>query len=130
ENSLIWAKIDKKANWFKINRIFNRHLEDISNDFKSFYINFISDSLNQQKKIDFNRLIGVLGECDTTILLNTHNWEYTNWNFLEHFDYQNNLDEYDDYAWNNTFFYSETTFFYEFILNGSGIIYQVGFEKI
>src|SRR5690606_3882525 len=58
KNDLIWDKINGKVNWFKDNTISSRNLQNVPSDFKKFYLDFLSDSLNQQHKIDFNRLIG------------------------------------------------------------------------
>lgn len=125
----IWNRINEKVEWFKTNTKSNIDINNIPKAFLMFYTDFLSDSIKQKTRIEFNDFIGVLGECDTTIRLNSNNWEYTSWNFLDHFDFKNSLDNYEDNTWNNTFFYSEKIFFYEFVLNGSGTIYQVGFEK-
>jgi hypothetical protein len=124
----IWEIIDTKANWFKENKQGYDNLALMPADFSEFYDRFISDSLYQVQHIYFNSLIGVIGDCDTTIHLNKYNWKFETWNFTEHFNNQHEEDNIED--WDNRIYFNNQTFFYEFNLNEVGIIYQTGFEKI
>ena len=124
----IWDKIEDKVIFFKSNTFISRDVKNVPADFLKFYTGFLKDSINQTDNINFNTLIGVISECDTTIILSLKNWDYTTWNFTEHFLVKNDPDDID--GWNNVIHYSEEKFYYEFRLNEIGIIYQVGFEKI
>lgn len=123
----IWDSVNFKADWFMDGLKANRDLSQMPVDFAEFYKQFISDSVFQANHISYKTLIGVLGECDTTIRFNQQNWEFTNWDFTEFFDGKN-----DDYyeGWDNTFYYSTDRFYYQFNLEEVGWIYKTGFEKI
>jgi competence protein ComGF len=124
----IWELVQQKVTWFKKNNYPKIDLESIPDSFLNFYHLFISDSLYQINHIHFEKLIGVIGECDTTIIFNSKNWQYTNWNFVEFFPIDNNTNDID--GWNNTFYSNKSIFYYEFELKEAGVIYQVGFERI
>nr|HPQ21777.1 hypothetical protein [Saprospiraceae bacterium] len=86
-----------------------------------------TDSGFQIQRIAFNKLIGVLGECDTTIRFNNKNREFTNWDFTKFFDGMND-DGFE--KWDNSYYFSNDRFYYQFRLNEVGWIYKTGFEKI
>lgn len=123
----IWDSIDLKADWFMDELELNRNLDLIPTDFLEFYKQFITDSVFQSRHIAFKDLIGVMGECDTTIRYNEQNWEYTDWDFTKFFDGKNS-DDVD--GWDNTYYYSNDRFYYQFRLEEVGWIYKTGFEKI
>ncbi|NVK65165.1 MAG: hypothetical protein HWE22_11290 [Flavobacteriales bacterium] len=124
----IWDTISMKVDWFIKNKSINRDLKNIPNDFLNFYNQFISDSSYQKEHIDFKNLIGVYGECETTIYINKRNWIISNWNFLDFFNVDNNTDSID--GWDNRYYFDNKKFYYQFDLKEIGTIYQVGFEKI
>ena len=123
----IWDSIDAKADWFMDGLELNRNLDLIPTDFHEFYKQFITDSGFQIQRIAFNKLIGVLGECDTTIRFNNKNREFTNWDFTKFFDGMND-DGFE--KWDNSYYFSNDRFYYQFRLNEVGWIYKTGFEKI
>ncbi len=125
-NTSIWDKIDRVANNFKSKAKASQDLSEIDKDFLMFYEKFLQDSLFQVERCDFNNFLGVVSECDTTIILNTSNWKYTDWNFTEFFNSPSDT----TLVWKNYYYSSEDTFYYEFILEEVGVIYQVGFERI
>lgn len=123
----IWDEIEDRVYIFKVLGVESRQISEISEDFSEFYSGFLRDMKSQKRSVDFDDFLGVIGECDTTIILNSNNWEYTNWDFREFFDVENDSEKMD--GWNNVYYASDTTFYYEFVLNEVGVIYQVGFEK-
>jgi len=105
----------------------NRDLNQIPKEFTEFYTLFITDSIFQLDHIAIDNFIGALGQCDTTVRYGKLNWEYEDWDFTKFFDDQNNTDEID--GWDNTFYFSEDRFYYQFRLKEIGWIYKAGFEK-
>lgn len=125
-NTSIWDKIDIVANNFKSKAKASQDLSEIDKDFLMFYEKFLQDSTFQVGRCNFNNFLGVVSECDTTIILNSSNWKYTDWNFTEFFNSPSDT----TLVWKNYFYSSTDTFYYEFVLDEVGVIYQVGFERI
>lgn len=123
----IWDTVRNKVNWFVQDKPSNRDLKRIPVDFLQFYNLFIEDSNYQKQHIDFSNLIGVYGECDTTIRITEDNWIVTDWNFLDFFNVDNNTDAIQ--GWDNRFYFNSKIFYYQFDLKEVGTIYEVGFEK-
>ena len=119
----IWDFVNEKVEWFKKGLEPQKNMDLLPSDFKAFYEKFSTDSVFQVNNIQFDKLIGVIGECDTTIILNSKNWE-TATNIFNHFN------ESSKEKWNNYFFFDSTKVYFEFELIEIGIICQFGFEKI
>ena len=82
-------------------------------------------------------LLGMIGECETTIILNAQNWELNaeSWEsqigIINSFNKLNNFnDDSSKEQWDNNFFFDSTRIFFEFRHIEIGIIFQFGFEKI
>ncbi len=125
----VWPLIKKKAEWFKKGVNPNTDLNDIPNNFVTFYRKFISDSVFQRQHIDFKNIIGVISQCDTIIILSTSNWVFTNWDFMKFFPI-NNFTESPTTGMENYFYKTPNKFYYEFKEKGGDLIYQTGFELI
>ena len=123
-----WNIVDKKAKWFKKGLMPQKSLKILPKEFIDFCTNYINDSLYQKRHINFNMLIGVIGECDSTIILNSQNWEYSSWNFIKEFSKGNKFESAD--KWDNRFYFSGDRVYFEFKLKEIGVISQFGFEKI
>jgi hypothetical protein len=121
-----WDIIDSIAKGFRSKAKPSQDLKSINADFLDFYEKFISDSLFQYERIKFHRLTGIISECDTTITLNSSNWLYKKWNFILYFNKHEDPDE----TWSDFIYSSDSTFYYEFILEEVGMVYQAGFEKL
>lgn len=128
EKLSIWDTINEKVDWFIKDKQINTDLNNIPKDFLNFHNKFITDSIYQQRHIDFKNIVGVYGECDTTIYINKENWIFSTWDFLKFFNIDNNIDSID--GWDNQYYFDNTSFYYQFDLKEVGIIYQVGFEKV
>ena len=124
-NSTIWDTIYNKVEWFIRDKEAQRDLNQVPLNFQKFYTQYISDSTYQKNHIDFEQLIGVISECEQTFRLDNKNWEFSNWNFTQEFNKDNNID-----GWDNVFYFDENTFFFQFEIKEVGIICQEGFEKI
>lgn len=123
-------KLSAKVLWFKEQgEGFQTDLNLIPSDFKEYYLFFIGmDSTMQYRSLIDHNNVGMIDDCDTMVILKKSNWLYSNWNFLDHFSDNNSPSELD--GWDNKFYFSENTFFYEFRLNEVGVIYQTGFELV
>jgi len=124
----VWPLIEKKAQWFKKGATPNTDLKNIPNNFVNFHNKFISDSIFQHQHIDFKTLIGVLGQCDTTIIYNTSNWKFTKWDFIEAFPIDNFTKSPTGYE--NYFYSMPNKLYYEFRVKEVGLLCQIGFELI
>lgn len=122
----LWEIVDSTAKGFRSKANPSQDLKSINKNFLDFYERFISDSLFQYDRINFQRLTGIISECDTTITLNASNWLFRSWNFTLYF----NRHEDPDVTWSDFIYSSDSTFYYEFILEEVGIVYQAGFEKL
>ncbi|UKN02743.1 hypothetical protein K6119_04340 [Paracrocinitomix mangrovi] len=118
----IWDSVEFIADWFKHDAKDSKTLENVPNDFTSFYDEFISDSSYQKKSIDFTGFLGVIGECDSTIRLHNSNWDYDKWDFRDFFNQEE--------GWDDRIYVKKNVFYYEFDLIEIGIIYRRGFLKI
>ena len=124
DNPTILDVVREKAGWFQEGLEPHKDLAQIPADFLDFYQDYIADSIYQRAHIDFDKLVGVRSECDTNLRINKTNWVYSSWNFVDHFEPD------DGRQWDNNFYFSDGTFYYEFKLIEVGIIYRVGFELI
>ena len=116
----IWDKVSDKQNWFLEKTKQFDHIDSIPIDFVEFYEKFISDSAYQFQHVKFP-ILGVIGECDTTILLNSKNWEYLNWDFRPEFNDEN---------YSNITAYNDSLFYYRITLDEIGQLSQLGFKKL
>lgn len=116
----IWDKIDKKGKWFIKDSKIYYSIDSLSQDFIEFYEYFISNREFQKEHIKFP-ILAVIGECDTTILLNESNWENYDYDFRK--DFHKELDS-------NIIYQSETKFCFKNYRKEIGLIFQIGFEKI
>lgn len=119
EKEDIWAKIDKKKVLFLEETETYVTIDSLPIDFNDFYAKFISDSTFQKERIE-SSLLGVIGECDSTIILSINNWEYLNTDFRS--DFYNPLDS-------NTVSISISKILIENYRKEIGLIFQMGFEK-
>ncbi len=119
EKEDIWAKIDKKKVLFLEETETYVTIDSLPIDFNDFYAKFISDSTFQKERIE-SSLLGVIGECDSTIILSDNNWEYLNTDFRS--DFYNPLDS-------NTVSISISKILIENYRKEIGLIFQMGFEK-
>lgn len=119
----IWNFVDEKAEWFKNGLYPQKDTDLLPSDFLEFYEKFNTDSVFQVNSIQFDRLIGVIGECDTTIILNSGNWEIVS-GIIKRFN------ENPKERWSNTIFFDFERVFFEFELIEIGIISRYGFEKL
>ena len=115
----IWDSLEWKAKWFISMTTKTSNIDEIPNNIKSFYSNFISDSLSQKEKVDFDNFLGVISECDTTIRLNPKNWEYI---FFDYTKFSN------DQRLEMVYYFSDEKFYYEVYRVEIGTLYQFGFE--
>jgi len=115
----VWDTVDIKSDWFKSLTTKTTDISKIPQNITEFYSNFVADSLSQSHKVNFNELLGLIAECDTTIRLKPNNWEYID------FDYKKFQD---DEKLNMTYYYSEDLFCYEVYLVEIGMMYKFGFE--
>lgn len=121
-------EVKKKANYFKAGLISEKNLMKLPDEFIDFSKNFISDSLFQFQHIDFNYLVGAIGECDTTIILNSDNWRYSRWDFIKEFTEGSEYEAIE--KWDNTVYIADGKIYFEFYLKEIGLIYQIGFDRI
>jgi len=121
-------EVKKKANYFKAGLISEKNLMKLPDEFIDFSKNFISDSLFQFQHIDFNYLVGAIGECDTTIILNSDNWRYSRWDFIKEFTEGSEYEAIE--KWDNTVYIADGKIYFEFYLKEIGLIYQIGFNRI
>ena len=119
--SFDWNLVFNKAE--KYRTVSSKHSEHdkIPNDFLDFSKKFISDSLFQKQHIDFNNLIAVIGSCDETFVLNDENWVFDNWEFVTYLGIDEEVE--------NTFYFSDSVFFCQYILKEIGTYRMLGFEK-
>ncbi|MBK6967052.1 MAG: DUF4348 domain-containing protein [Bacteroidales bacterium] len=115
----MWDKIDQKKVWFLEETETFKTIDSLPIDFNDFYTKFISDSTFQKERIE-SSLLGVIGECDSTIILSDKNWEHLNTDFRS--DFYNPLDS-------NTVSISKSKILIENYRKEIGLIYQMGFEK-
>jgi hypothetical protein len=127
-NENAWDQVRKKAEILKSGLNSEKNLFNLPNDFLIFADKFITDSLFQKQHIDFKYYIGVIGECDTTIVLNSTNSLYSDWNFIKEFSEGTKTEPAD--RWDNIIYYSNDRVYFEFTLKEIGKIYQIGFEKV
>lgn len=128
--SNVWDLISDKAKWFKGGLEPQKDTDLLPSDFFTFYEKFNTDSVFQINNIQFDRLIGVIGECDTTIILNPKNWEMEI-DIIKNFnEYPKEKNEHSTEIWNNYFFSDSTRILFVFEITEVGIISQFGFEKI
>jgi len=126
-NKNIWNEIEKKATYFKSDLNPENNLKNLPKEFIVFADKFKSDSIYQLQHIDFGRILGTIGECDTIIIINSDNWKYSNWDFLNDFA---NGNEYEPIEkWDNKVYASDSKIYLEYFLKEIGMIYQIGFEK-
>lgn len=116
----IWDNINSKEKWFNKDSKIYYSIDSLSPDFVEFYENFISKTDFQKEHIKFP-ILAVIGECDTTILLNESNWENYDHDFRK--DFYNELDS-------NIIYQSETKFNFKNYRKEIGLLFQIGFEKI
>ena len=122
----IWDFVDEKAEWFKKGLEPQTDTKLLPSNFKTFFEKFRTDSVFQIDNILFDRLIGVVAECDTTIILNSQNWEMLTWDIVNNLkEYPNSIEQF-----NNYFFSDSTRVLFEFELIEFGVISRFGFEKI
>ena len=69
-----------------------------------------------------------IGECDTTIILNSDNWRYSNWDFIKEFTEGSEYEAIE--KWDNTVYIADGKIYFEFYLKEIGLIYQIGFNRI
>lgn len=124
----IWDVIDSKANDFTKGKTLHRDTKNIPQEFVDFYRRFMADSTHQTRQIDFENLVGIYSECDTTIEINPLNWRYTDWNLLDMFDDSKKTDPGD--GWDNRIYFDKKSVYCQFELTEVGIISRIGFEKI
>jgi len=124
----LFSNEEKKIKWFKkgLNGYSDTAL--LPKSFIEFYPKFVNDSLFQKENIKFDKLIGYISECDTTIILNSENWTYDNDDFVKFLTEGNKTEHIDE--WNNHFYSTENKVFFEFEKKEIGMIFQIGFEKI
>lgn len=115
----IWEKIDLKSQEFIENSKVYSTIDSMPKDFIEFYERFISDSNFQKEHIKFP-ILAVIGECDSTILLDSKNWEIDKWDFRENF-----YDPQDS----NLIYQNESKFYFKNIRKDVGKIFEIGFEK-
>ena len=124
----LFAKEKKKIKWFK------KGLKGYSNStllpksFIEFYPKFVSDSLFQKENISFDKLIGYIAECESTIILNSDNWTYDKEDFVKFLTEGNKTEPIEE--WNNQVYSNEDKVLFEFEKKEIGMIYRIGFEKI
>ena len=123
----IWIEIEKKATYFKTDLDSENNLNNLPKEFIVFAERFKSDSIYQLQHIDFNLLLGAIGECDTTIIINSDNWDFFNWDFLKDFTNGNEIESIE--KWGNRVYVSDSRIYFEYFLKEVGMIYQIGFEK-
>jgi len=124
----IWDKVEKKANYLKSDLSAEKNLTNLPNDFTVFSDKYVTDSLFQIQHVDFKYLVGAIAECDTTIILNSENWEYSSWDFIKEFTEGDGYEPIE--KWDNSVYISDNRVYFEFNLKEIGLIYQMGFEKI
>ena len=116
----IWDSVDLQVNRLSKDCSKFSSIDSLRSDFIIFYDQFISDSIFQVSCINENT-ISVIGECDTTIILNRSNWEMISWDFRDDFynsDYENLL------------FINDSKVLFRAIRKEIGDIVKLGFEKI
>ena len=118
----IWKLLDEKVEWFKKGLKPQKDISLLPLDFKAFYEKYSTDSMFQVSNVKFDRLIGVIGECDTTIILNSQNWHFET-------DIIDSFYEYPKEEWNNYFYSDSARVLFVFEIIEVGVIFQYGFEK-
>lgn len=119
---------EKKIKWFKKGLKGYSDKALLPKSFIEFYPRFVSDSLFQKKNIKFDKLIGYISECDSTIILNSDNWTYDKDDFVKFLTEGNETEPIEE--WNNHVYSTEDKVFFEFEKKEIGMIFQIGFEKI
>ncbi|WP_298346223.1 hypothetical protein [uncultured Algibacter sp.] len=95
--------------------------DSIPKDFLEFSKKFISNVSFQEKHIDFDNLIAVDNGCDETFVMSKKNWVFDNWDFI-------NFIRIDDEV-ENTFNFSDSIFYCEYVIKEVGTFRILGFEK-
>lgn len=124
----LFSKEEKKIKWFKKGLKGYSDTALLPKSFIEFYPKFVSDSLFQKENIKFDKLIGYISECDSTIILNSDNWTYDKHDFVKFLTDGNETEPID--IWNNHVYSTEDKVFFEFERKEIGMIFQIGFEKI
>lgn len=115
----IWEEIDKKTAWFKKGSNVYSSLDSIDSAFIEFYLKFITDHRYQLEHIQFP-ILGAIGECDTTIVLNASNWEDYTYDFRKDFYVSED---------NIVMAQSDSRFYFEKYREEIGLLFSIGFEK-
>lgn len=115
----LWDKIENKGKWFTKDTKIYYSIDSLSPNFIGFYENFITNKAFQKEHINYP-ILAVIGECDTTIILNESNWENYDYDFRK--DFFNVLDS-------NIIYQSETKFYFKNYRKEIGLLFQIGFEK-
>ena len=128
--SNIWDLLREKVKWFKEGLEPQANTDLLPLDFIEFHEKFDTDSLFQINNIQFDRLIGVIGECDTTIILNSKNWKIQRGIIKNFNEYPKKKNGDSGEIWNTYFFFNSTRILFVFEIVEVGVISQFGFEKI
>ena len=123
-----YYELEKKTEWFKNGLKRHNDLTRLPGSFLGFYKKFVVDSVYQKENVNFNELIGVIGDCEEITYLSDKDWEFIDWDFIKFFSGGSETEPIG--KWNNTVYTSEDKVFFEFELKEVGVIYQLGFEKI
>jgi len=115
----VWSDFDKKETWFMKDAMLLHSIDELPDDFITFYGRFISDKEYQKKHIRFP-ILAAVGECDTTIILGKVNWEIFSWDFRKEF--YNPLDS-------NIIYLNKNKFYFKNIRKEIGELFRMGFEK-
>jgi len=124
----VWERLEQKAVWFKEGLEAQADLAELPEDFLKFYTKFRTDADYQKEHTDFESLIGVIGECESTIILNASNWEFQTDNIEA--DFSEPSEEEVEEQMIRYFFSSDSKILFEYEIEEIGIIYRLGFEKI
>ncbi|WP_299685850.1 hypothetical protein [uncultured Dokdonia sp.] len=116
-----WNLISERAE--KYNSVSEQfsNKDNIPKDFLEFSKKFISDISFQEKHIDFDNLVAVENGCDETFVMSRKNWVFDDWDFINFIGIDDEME--------NTFNFSDSIFYFEYVIKEVGTFRILGFEK-
>jgi hypothetical protein len=116
-----WNLISKRAEKYSsVSEQFSDK-KRIPKDFLEFSRKFISDISFQEKHIDFGNLIALNGGCDEIFVMSEKNWVFDDWDFINFIGIDDEVE--------NTFNFSDSIFYFEYVIKEVGTFRVLGFEK-
>lgn len=128
QSNNIYEKINEKIAWFEKGLSPETDIALIPNNFKEFYARFRMDSIFQKKNIDYDKLLGVIVECDSVVILGRDNWVFEPFGKLKDFGVKKAVNS--NEIWNKYFYISTDRILFRYNIEGIGNVLNIGFERI